>query len=348
MSSQRPVLCGALSLCLFAPVLAVAQTWVPPKGEGYASLSYQGFWMRHHLDSFGRKSAGGVRSHVAVMGFTYGLTDRLAFDADMPWVASKYSGPVPFIPEMRPGGGFVHPFIDDSRYHGAFQDLRLNVRYNVLRDPVVLTSGLAVVIPSQRYPTFGHANLGRDLREYRAAIHLARQLRPFLPRAYVDLVSTYTFVQKLVDINTNRHNIGLEVGYFLMPRLLLRGFGVWQKTHGGLERSPNFPIELLSMQYRLWRAHWSRLGGGALFSVNENIDLFAAVTSAVSGKNAETGTYLAFGISWRFKKGAVEEMAPGALESSASNLKSMREAGAGTGGQRLGPSVARLAPRPPF
>ena len=72
------------------PQLAFGQAWVNAKGEGYTSVSYQSLWMRHHLDSFGRAGEGGVRSHVAVMGVNYGLTDRLTVDVDVPYVSSRY------------------------------------------------------------------------------------------------------------------------------------------------------------------------------------------------------------------------------------------------------------------
>ena len=294
--------------------------------------------MRHHLDSFGKQGEGGVRSHVAALGFNYGLTDRLTFDADIPYVASRYRGSSPHVPEVGLHGGFERPFIDDGNFHGVFQDFRFNLRYNALRDPVVLTPAVAVAVPSHRYATFGHANFGRDLREYRVGFHLGRQFRPFLPRAYADLAYTYAFVEKLAGFDLDRSNVEVEVGYFLRSNLVLRGFGGVQKSHGGLENSPNFPIEFISIHDRLWRAHWSRLGGGATFSLSKNVDVFGAVVTNLSGKNAEAGTFLAFGVSWRFKKSAIEDMLPaGVLDKTSSAREPLRERLAAVTAQALTP-----------
>jgi len=238
------------------------------------------------------------------MGITYGVTDRFAVATVIPYMATRYTGTTPH------GGDDGLPTrLDDGSYNGTFQDFRLDTHYNVLREPMVLTPLFSVVLPSHHYDTFGHAAPGRDLREYQVGFNLGRQLRPWLPRAYLDLRYAYAFAQSIADIDTDRSNVDLEVGYFLRPNLILRGFGAWQKTHGGVENSPNFnlPPHQYHLHDRVWRAHYMRLGAGVAFSLTRSLDLYTGFMTTTSGKNAETTTGIGLGISWRFSRQPPQE-----------------------------------------
>ena len=292
-------------LCLAASL--DAQAWLPPKGEGYVSVGYQTMFIGHHLSSFGKRTGtnDNIRSHASSIGLTYGITDRLAVAANIPYIATRYTGTTPH-------SHFDSPTrLDDGTYHGVFQDFRFAAHYNLWRGDVMVTPFVTLVLPSHRYDTFGHAAPGRDLREFQLGFNLGRQLRPLLPRAYTDLRYAYTFAQDVAGINTDRSNIDLEVGYFLTPRLLLRGFGMWQRSHDGLENSPNFelPPEHFHLHDRVWRAHYFRLGAGAGVSLTPTVDLYTAVVTTPTGKNAETSTAIGVGISWRFTRRRSEDNA---------------------------------------
>jgi len=307
---MAPIRSWALFLVsLTVPVFP--QAWLPAKGEGYVSIGFQTMFIGHHLSSFG-KSTGtseNIRSNAASMGLTYGVTDRFAVAVSIPFIATRYLGSTPH-------GDFDGPTrLDDGSYHGTFQDFRIDTHYNLIRRSVMVTPFFTLAIPSHHYDTFGHAAQGRDLREYQAGFDLGYQLRPFLPRAYTNLRYGYAFVQNIADISTDRSNVDLELGYFLKPSVVVRGFGNWQRTHGGLENSPNFnlPPHQYHLHDRVWRAHYLRLGGGVIFSLRPNLDLYTAVMATPSGKNAERNTAIGVGISWRFTRRPENEL-PAALQ----------------------------------
>src|SRR4051812_39311150 len=95
---------------------AQAQAWLPAAGEGTVSIQWQNVFSRDHFVPTTPVDIGHIESHAVVFDVTYGLTDKVAVDVSLPFIASKYDGPQP------------HPTaLDDGAYHGAVQDFRLAV-----------------------------------------------------------------------------------------------------------------------------------------------------------------------------------------------------------------------------
>jgi hypothetical protein len=254
------------------------------------------FTSDHLLSSGLPQDRGPTQLNTVTASVMYGITDRLAVSAEIPFITSKFS----LTPGLAPNAHDLEATIDNGRYHGTFQDFRADVKYNAVKGPLMVTPFFELVLPSHRYVTFGHSAPGRDLREYHAGVNVGRLLNPILPRAYFDLRYSYTFVQKLAGMMLDRNNVDLEVGYFLKPWVAVRAIGAVQKTLGGLESpvppdSPFFPNH-----DRLERGHYSRVGGGVTFSLRRNLDLYLIVVSTLSGKNVQAFTAPGIGLSWNF------------------------------------------------
>jgi hypothetical protein len=296
-----------LSLILGAPVTLCAQAWLPARGEGSVFLSYLDMFTSDHLLSSGKpQNRGPTRLSTITLGVLYGISDRLAVSAEVPYIASRFT----LTPGLSPNAHDLEATIDDGSYHGTFQDFRAAVRYNAVNRPLLFTPFFEVVIPSHRYETFGHSAPGKDLREYRVGADIGRLLNPILPRAYFDLRYGYSFVQKLAGMTLDRTNVDLELGYFVTPRIAVRAIGSVQKTLGGVESlvppdSPFFPIH-----DRVERGHYSRIGGGATFSLRRNLDLYVFVVSTLSGKNVQAFTAPGIGISWNFQTRKPRDKSP--------------------------------------
>jgi hypothetical protein len=296
-----------LCLTFSAPVMLCAQAWLPARGEGSVSLSYLDMFTSDHLLSSGeRQNRGPARLSTVTAGVLYGISDRLAVSAEIPYIASKFT----LTPGLAPNAHDFEARIDDGRYHGTFQDFRAAVRYNAVKSPLLFTPFFEVVIPSHRYETFGHSAPGKHLREYHVGADIGRLMNPILPRGYFDLRYGYSFVQKLAGMMLDRNNVDLEVGYFLKPSIVVRAIGSVQKTLGGLESlvppdSPFFPIH-----DRLERGHYSRIGGGVTFSVRHNLDLYFFIVSTLSGKNVQAFTAPGIGISWNFQTRKPRDKSP--------------------------------------
>ncbi len=81
---------------------------MPEKGEGSVSITFQKLVGYDHFDlARARQKVGTDRALSTSVEFEYGVTDKLAFNADVVYVASKYKGSFP-----------EGPLDFDGRYHG--------------------------------------------------------------------------------------------------------------------------------------------------------------------------------------------------------------------------------------
>jgi hypothetical protein len=152
---RLPVLFAAWLLLAFA-AQAAAQAWVPEKGDGSFTTGYNYLSFKGHFTSEGNKVAeAGSRAQSIVFDLEYGITNRLAVTLSVPIVAARYADtnpPSAFLQVLftqavqAVGPGFYgHSFLDDQRYHTTVQDIQLNVRYNILSRPLVVTPFVAML-----------------------------------------------------------------------------------------------------------------------------------------------------------------------------------------------------------
>jgi hypothetical protein len=292
------VLCFAVScINLGLPPTAFSQAWVPEKGEGSVSVTYQKLAGYDHFDLAGaRQKVGTDRAQSVSLEFEYGVTHKLAVNADVLYVASKYNGSFP-----------EGPLDFDGRYHPAFQDAHLQVRYNVLEKPLMLTPFVSVTVPTHHYETSGHTATGRDFYELLLGVNAGRQLGPVLPGVYLEGRYSYAILKHFQGLNLNRSNLDTEVGWLATKRLTLRLLGAWQKTYGGLRAPIDFEgpgTEQFEFHDRVLRANYFRLGGGATYSVNRKFDIYLGYGGSVSGRNTLATGGLAIGLTWRFSRGS--------------------------------------------
>jgi hypothetical protein len=282
-----------LTLLLSFTATAPARAQIFEPREISISPIYQSQYGGDHLDSFGNvANFGPMRASVLSLSFTFTLTDRLAVNANIPFVLSKFTS----TPGRELSAHDLEAKLDDGSYHGTFQDFRAGVRYNIVPTPVELTPFFELVIPTHAYETFGHAAPGKHLKEGRVGTNVGR----WMGNAHFDLQLTYSFVESLSDLNLDHTNVDLEIAYLVSRKVIVRGFGGIQKTLGGLEApvradSPNFEIH-----DRALRTHYSRAGGGASFALRRDLDLFGTYTAVLSAKNSHAFAIVAVGITKTF------------------------------------------------
>ena len=288
--------CGVVCLYLALPITGSAQAWLPLKGEGQFTYTYQNVRVRDHLNYLGNRfDAGPIRTHSQVFSFEYGLSKKLALDFDITHVTSKYEGFVSTPP---------HGPVDTGEYHPTFQDLHIGARYNVYNRAVTLTPFVSVVIPTHHYETKGHSAVGRDLNELQMGISAGRDLEGFIPRSYVQGRYSYAIVEDVQEFSLNRSNADWEFGHLATDRLSLRFTGVWQWTADGIDipNIHNHP-DFHELHDRASRSHFVRFGGGATFSVNRSLDLHADYNGTMAGINTHAAKGLSLGLTWRFSRG---------------------------------------------
>jgi hypothetical protein len=161
-----------------------AQAWVPPKGEGTVTLTYQNYYITGHFDRQGRETPNGAtHSKSILVELNYGLTDSIGLSFSLPIVSAKYTGPRPSY--------FVGPFetfpgpLDDGSYHGAIQDFRVELRRVFFTGPIAVTPFIGGALPTHQYETIGEAVPGRHRRELQLGANAGVGLDRFARGAYV-------------------------------------------------------------------------------------------------------------------------------------------------------------------
>ena len=233
------------------------------------------------------------------MDLDYGILQGLAMTAHLGYVASRYTG------TARHGRQVVDDHlvqVDDGSYHSTFQDAEVGLHQTVLRTPFVATPFVAYLFPVQAYATRGHAASGHHLRELRIGAALARTLRPFLPDAYGQVTYAYNAAERQADHSIHRHSVDMELGYFVTPRLSLKGAASWVRTSGGIDwdrLSPEFRRYVLFHDALANERSW-RVGGGAGYALTPRYQLYALGFATVSGASTHSMNMFATGIGWNF------------------------------------------------
>jgi hypothetical protein len=294
-----PILAGfVLILQLGLAKSVCAQAWLPLKGEGQVTVTYQHLYVKDHLDLDGKRfDSGPIRTHSVISSFEYGLTNKIALDAEVTHVSSKYEGFVGPVPHGPADTGFYHP---------SFQDMRIGARFNVRSRPFQVTPFVAIVIPTHHYETRGHSAIGRRVRELVLGVNVGRDLAEIVPRTYVQGRYAYAIVQDIEEFNLNRSNADWEFGYFAADWMTLRSTGVWQRTSDGLEipKDRDHP-HYHEIHDRATKANFVRLGGGVTFSLGRWLDLHADYNNTARGFNTHAPRGLSLGISWKFSRRGV-------------------------------------------
>ena len=315
-SASFRVLLALLLTVLALPARAGAQSasaWVPVAGEGSVSTTFQALEYNGHFDEGGQqhRGLGASRAFVGIFEFEYGLTDRLALTVGLPYIASRYTGPLdePLLVDIEKRYAEyrrTHPEADTSldtgNYYATFQDFGLALRYNILDRGLTVTPVIAATIPSHHYRTIGEAAPGQDRLALHTGVSVGRLLDPLLPNAYIHGRYTYSFVQPLRGIPLDRQRAELEVGYGITPTFEVRALGNWMRTYGGkgfVETYNNDLALFLEHDRLLSSRHW-QVGGAATVSLTDSVDLDGAVVTHVAGAATRYGIGVNVGLTWRF------------------------------------------------
>jgi len=311
MLRKKSLVCMAvLPLHLGVAGAVLAQAWVPPKGEGSVSVTYQKVDVKDHFDSDGDpEDRGQIHTHNLIATLEYGLTEKFAFDFELAYVASKWKGV-----GLRPHGPE-----DNGLFHPTFSDAHVGLRYNIRSKPLVLTPFFAFTIPTHDYEVRGHSAVGRGFHELVLGINVGRQLDPILPKGYAHLRYSYAILKHFAGFNLNHNNVEWEVGWLANRVMALRFMGAWQKSQGGLEfpRGRGLTPAQFAIHDRVARADYVQLGAGVTFSVNRTFDIHTAYAKTVSAKNTHGDGGIIIGWTWRFSRPSSDRIArqtqPGSL-----------------------------------
>ena len=268
---------------------ARAEASVPEAGGGSLTLAGQDVAVHFHTDYLGRKAnLGTTDTRMLFLGLDYGLTDRLALSAGIPYIKSRYVGDFPHTNAGFPDHANA-PLIDNGQYHGGLQDFSFGLRYQWLMEPVVVTPFIHIGYPMRDYPFRGHSAIGSGLRRVEFGGYVAREFEEPFDALYVQASYGYSIQEKTLGVNLRSSKFDLELDYSLMPRLTARLFAVWLHTHNGFNVPVDFPPPPDPRAYahdQLLKTQMFNAGTGLAFMLSQRYTLFGTWLTTIDSKNA--------------------------------------------------------------
>jgi len=296
-----PKTLAGLTAGLVLSTVAGAQAWLAPKGEAWLTFGYGNIYSAHHY-GLGVKppdpSAGVTRNQTLGLVLGYGITDRLAMNVSIPFVDSIYHG----TKEHRDLNGVILT-PDDHHYHGTFQDYRINLGYQALSGTVSVAPFATVVIPSHDYATLSHAAPGKGLNQLLLGFAAGATLDRIVPGTFVEAYYDYAFVEKVVNINTNRSDYGFQAGYFITPTLGVRFISAGYYTHGGIpyNNPRDLPLELYLHHDQISKSSNGSVGGGLNYVLTGSTEISVSYLRSIYGRTGhKIDDGVGFGFSWSF------------------------------------------------
>ena len=278
-----------------------AQPWVPPQGEGTVSVTYQNYYVTGHYNVLGQENTNGATHAKAMIAeVDVGLSDTIALTITLPFIATTYTGPEEYFV----GGIPTHAGpLDDRRYHGAFQDIRIEARRVFWAGPVAVAPLASVSIPTHDYETHGEAVAGRHRRELQIGATAGADLNRILRGTYVHGRYSLAAAERMQGFSSIKSNVDVQGGFDVSTRIGLLGLASWQVRHKG--------PTIAELNAHDWQGHdrfmvssYLNLGGGMTISITRNAELHAVWVGTVSGNNgAHRARMLAIGTSWSFGSG---------------------------------------------
>jgi hypothetical protein len=238
----------------------------------------------------------------------YGLTNKIAVHASLPYMQVRYEGPFPHTI----GINGQPSDLDDGTYHGAFQDFYVGARFKLVESPrFAVTPFTEIIIPSHSYESLAQSAVGRDLRALVVGAAIGGFVEDLIPGLYFNTRASYAIVQQAVDISPSRIGFDSAVGYFVTPRLAIQFVQTFQFTVDGIDFvGPPVFLALhngtpMNAQYglnhdRLTRANALNLGAGVSFDFSPAIGVFGTVTDLAWGENIPPPLSVTIGMNWNF------------------------------------------------
>lgn len=258
----------AVVLVLATAPLAFAGAWTLPKGANWlkAGFMFQDTTERYFLDGELTPYFFEGRNQTRALFFEYvrGLTDRWDVKAQMPYFGISFDD------------------IADERQSNGLGDLRVESRYNVLSDPMVLTVGGTIKFPTGEFVNDAEiVPVGEGQYDFDVFAEVGRSLWPV--NGYVTGKIGYRFRTKNRETNISfgdeiiwRAEGGYRFNERLSAKLLARGLYGFESTSFGLT------IETL-------RREIVYIEPGVHFAITKSQGVEVTVPVSVRGRNWPAG-----------------------------------------------------------
>jgi hypothetical protein len=253
----RSAAVGIAALVLLASAGSQAQTQtsvgVPGKGNSQFETSIQYIRITHRELGILREEFGEITLRSMYLSIDYGLTDRLALNATLPYKSNRYKGDQPHDPRLL-ADDRGERFRDDGSYHSSWGDAGLNLRWLWRTDPIAITPFIGYYWPTRDYPLFTETQAGTAQWRIDIGANAGGRLGPPRRNLYWTAGYAYSFMQKTrprdaPSRRVNRSRLSLETGWVATPTLTGYLNFSYQRPHNALKFPDDFTGILVSDQW---------------------------------------------------------------------------------------------------
>ncbi len=269
----------------------------PMAGHGHVSLGLQGGHTEGLVNSTGGRFNEALATEVRSisLGIEYWLAEDWSVYAALPFISKRAL----HDPGLHDQSRLLvpHPesaFLDDGKYHSAWQDWQLGLTHHVALGALHIASHVVLTYPSHDYTFFASAPVGQHLRKLRVGVDVAQRFGQ--SNLHYSLGYSYEFVERIDDIlvrgvqygniNTDNQYLRASLRYDCSPTLSVRAFAN-RRTGNGLVNSdvraidPGLTSELWYQHDRLLQYNYAIAGMGSTWHVSEQWSLSASAATMV-------------------------------------------------------------------
>lgn len=229
----------------------ITSTGVPGKGHGSIGIAYQQLQIhRRTVPSMfggGFENFGEITRRSMHLGIDYGLGERLALSASLPFKSNRYRGSMGHNPQFELIDDHGQRFLDDGAFHSTWGDWMLGLRYQWLNEPVAVTPFVSYSRPSHDYALFTETQAGAGQWRIDTGVNLGSRLPRPMQNVYWQFGYAYSTMQKTRPRGeparrVNHSTVNLEVGWLASPALTVRANVTYLKTHNALAFPQDFVL----------------------------------------------------------------------------------------------------------
>lgn len=251
-----PWACAALLAASAVRAQVVSEAGVPGRGHGSVALTTQLITIRERkvLDEF--EDFGKVSLRSIYLELDYGLTDRLAVTATLPFKSNRYQGDFPHDPRtlLDPRG---ERFLDDGRYHSNWGDWGIALRWQWRTEPFLVTPFVGFYHPSHDYSLFTETQAGTGQWRLSVGVNAAGRFEGGARNLLWNLSYAYNRMEKTVvpgevDRHVDHSLVSAELIWLISAQWFVNGVLSYKKTHNGLRFPDDFNPPFVD---DLWYVH---------------------------------------------------------------------------------------------
>lgn len=234
------------SLATFALVTWSEASGQESAGRGSIRVEYQFIRTGPFRTGDTDLDIGETDGHTFMLSGSYALTDRWTLTASLPWIKKRHQGALPHDPvlDLTAFDAPDKSLIDDGNFHSDWQDLYVGASYLAVRGRLSLSPFIAVGIPTNDYPFYAHAAVGRNI--WHVPVGVAWQFTPYFSDFYFSGDVAYVFTEKSLGVDISHWLINAKAGYYFAPGFSANVFVNKKQSNKGLSFPGDFDVTALN------------------------------------------------------------------------------------------------------